>query len=466
MKNAATLLCSLATATLVSAAPVSLDENPELTRQVALGVAAKRLCSSMFISGRSAGNVKATELEHPLLASVEYDIGDDYVAVSLGDNQARAIYRGPLGCTLIEDAAEEELRSKVDLDKLVALDSQPRGEWPLGNEVTIPEEVSGIDLEAVNAAVDKAFEDMVPNQNIRTRAALVIYKGKIIAERYAEPFNADMAQLGWSMTKTLTGTLVGMMEKDGYLDRQDHSLLPLWQGEDDPRADITLEHLLHMSSGLPFAELGLPTMIDDSALMLYTAGDTAHFAADRPLEDEPATLWVYSSGTSNIISKIMRQEFDSYADYLNYPRERLFQRLGMNSAVLEPDAVGTYVGSSYLWATPRDWAKLGLLYLQDGVWNGERILPEGWVEYATTPAPAAPKGTYGAQIWLNAGEEGNPADRPHPELPASMYYLSGFEGQNVVVFPEQDLIVVRMGLTVAGPRPVWKLSEEVIAALR
>jgi len=151
--------------------------------------------------------------------------------------------------------------------------------------------------------------------------------------------------------------------------------------------------------------------------------------------------------------------------YFAFPRERLFNKLKMASAVLEPDESGVFVGSSYMYATPRDWARVGLLYLQDGVWEGERLLPEGWVDYSITPAPAAPKGSYGAHIWLNRGTPENPEDRPQAGLPADLYHLSGHEGQNVAVVPSKSLIVVRMGLTESGPRVVWELVRGVVEAV-
>ena len=205
--------------------------------------------------------------------------------------------------------------------------------------------------------------------------------------------------------------------------------------------------------------------MSDVILMLYTTGDTAAYAIDQPLAEEPGSTFYYSSGTTNIIARTHRQAFDGFQEYFNFPQERLFSKLGMRSAVIEPDASGTFVGSSYMYATPRDWAKIGLLYLQDGQWNGEQILPEGWVDYSVTPASSADQGQYGIQLWLNAGAPEDPMDRPLPNLPANMYYLSGFEGQNVVVLPDHDLIVVRMGVTTSGPRPIWQLTESVLEAV-
>lgn len=434
------------------------DAQERLNLEVTLGSATKRLCSSVFVSGRDQQHVIAEELERDDFAAIEFNIDSSTVVARLGATQAKALYRGPLGCTLLKDDTATE---SVDLSRIVPLVGDDQREWPLGNRVTLPQSVSGIDLEAVNAAVDAAFEDIEPEHAVRTRAVLVVHRGKIIAERYAAPFHADMPQLGWSMAKSVTAALTGMMAADGLLDIEAPAPVQSWQRDGDPRSAISLGHLLQMSSGLRFSEVYTPGSMSDVILMLYTTGDTGEFALKQALEHSPGTHWYYSSGTTNIIARIQKNLFADYHDYLNYPRERLFNKLGMDSVVMEPDASGTYVGSSFMYATPRDWAKFGLLHLRDGVWNGERVLPEGWVDYATTPADAAPEGSYGAQIWLNAGEQGK---RPYPNLPASMYYFSGFEGQNVLMFPEQDLIVVRMGLTSSGPRPVWKLAKRVLAA--
>lgn len=457
-------LLSLGLAVSAGASTPEEEAQAKVNLEIALSSAAKRLCSSVFVSGRTLEHVLSEELDNPALAGVEYDVGENQVVTSAGGMKATAVHRGPLGCTLLKDKTADALRNGLDSSEIFSLGDDDQ-EWPLGNRVTLPKSVPGLDLQAVNAAVDKAFEDMEPGQNVRTRAVLVAHQGKIIAERYAKPFHADMPQLGWSMTKTVTGTLTAMMAEDGFFELQEPAPVPMWQGDDDPRSAITLENLLHMSSGLRFSEVYTAGSLSDVILMLYTTGDTGGFAMDQALEHPPGTHWSYSSGTSNIIARIQREQFDEHIDYVNYPRERLFGKLGMTSAVMELDESGVYVGSSYMYATPRDWAKMGQLYLQDGLWDGERILPEGgWVDYATTPAKAAPKGNYGAQIWLNAGSGPNPEDRPMPSLPASLYYLSGFEGQNVVVIPEHELVVVRMGLTTSGPRPIWELAEAVLAA--
>jgi CubicO group peptidase (beta-lactamase class C family) len=444
---------------VASASAREAQDQDRLNLEIALGSAAKRLCSSVFVSGRSRDHVLAEELEREDFRGIEFDLDHSSVTASAGGMQVKVLHRGPLGCTLLKG---DTPAAAIDLDRIMPLKGNADLEWPQGNRVTLPESVPGIDLQAVNTAVDAAFEDLEPGQNVRTRAVLVIHKGKIIAERYAAPFHADMPQLGWSMTKTITGALTGLMAADGLLDISAPAAIDDWRKNPDPRGSITLENLLQMSSGLRFSEVYTSGSMSDVILMLYTTGDTGNFALEQPLEHLPDSHWYYSSGTTNIIARIQKDRFTDIHDYLNYPRERLFNKLGMTSAVLEPDESGTYVGSSYMYATPRDWAKFGLLHLQDGIWNGERVLPEGWVDYSITPATAAPEGNYGAQIWLNAGKDGK---RPMPALSASMYYLSGFEGQNVVMLPEHDLIVLRMGLTTSGARPIWALTEAVLAAL-
>lgn len=440
-----------------------------LNAEIALGSAVKRLCSSVLVGGRSVNHVMTSELNNPALATARFEFNDDIVSgtdtVNGQQMTIEALYREHLGCTLLKDVSAISLRAQFDATQYPAkpdVDDQP---WPAGAQVSLPESVAGFDMDALYAAVDQAFDDIEMDQNIDTRAVLVIHEGRIIAEQYAEPFTAEMPQLGWSMTKTVTAALTGIVAGDGLMHTNAAANVPEWRTDGDERRNITLEHLLHMTSGMQYSEVYTAGSMSDVILMLYTTGDTAAFTLNKPLAHEPGSTFYYNSGTTNIISRMQRQLFTGYQDYFNFPQERLFSKLGMTSAVMEPDASGTFVGSSYMYATPRDWAKIGLLYMQDGMWNGERILPEGWVDYSLTPAPAATRGNYGVQMWLNHGAAGNPDDRPFPALPANMYYLSGFEGQNILMFPDQDLIVMRMGVTTSGPRPVWTLAESVLATM-
>jgi CubicO group peptidase (beta-lactamase class C family) len=200
--------------------------------------------------------------------------------------------------------------------------------------------------------------------------------------------------------------------------------------------------------------------------MLFLEGDFAGYTAKQPLAAEPGTVWSYASGTTNLLCRIMRQRVGgSDSDYFNFPRTALFGKLGMTSAILEPDASGTFAGSSFAYATARDWARFGQFYLQDGVWNGERLLPEGWVAYSTTPAPGAPQGRYGAHWWLNAGIPGNPESRPYPSLPPDLYYASGHEGQFLVVVPSRQAVIVRLGVTRGRDFDLETFIRQILDAL-
>jgi CubicO group peptidase (beta-lactamase class C family) len=311
---------------------------------------------------------------------------------------------------------------------------------------------------ALEAAFTEPGGDVVRN----TRAVVIVHGGRIIAERYAGGVGAATSLPGWSMTKSVNSALVGVLAGAGRLRLDGAALLPEWRG--DGRSEITLEQLLWMSSGLQFDEDYGPR--GEATRLLFGAADVAAKSAARPLAHEPGTVWSYSSATSNILARIVRDSAAAgFAEYLMYPRRVLFDRIGMHSAVMEPDAAGTFVASSFMYATARDWARFGLLYLRDGVWDGERVLPEGWVAYSTQPAPAARRGRYGAQWWLNAGEADDASLRPMPRLPRDTYWAAGFEGQYVVVVPSADLVVVRLGLS--RPERAWDIGafmEQVLAA--
>jgi CubicO group peptidase (beta-lactamase class C family) len=314
---------------------------------------------------------------------------------------------------------------------------------------------SGWDAARLAAVMDSAFLEPGEGPARRTHAILIMHEDRIIAERYADGYSAAHRFAGWSMAKSVTSALVGILAGDTMIDLNNAQLRPEWRVPADPRNGITLHHLMQMTSGLAFDESYTPT--GGATRMLFNSHDVGAEAAASPLEHEPGTQWHYSSATTNIISAHMRTVIGNDADYAAFPSRRLFQPLGMRSAVLEPDPAGTFVGSSFMYASARDWARFGLLYLHDGVWNGARILPAGWVEYSVTPATAAPRGQYGAQWWLNAGEAADTTRRMWPDLPRDIFWASGFQGQYVVVLPSHDMVVVRLGMTDDGS--AWRLGE-------
>lgn len=419
--------------------------------RVGSGVSAEILCGGVFVSGRAAGDVRAKDLSGPgyeLLRFFDRTVDQDkkrVTASAYGLAGQTALYREGLGCTLTDGRSETNLR-----DEAQPLAIKPAADadalWPEGERVDLEAPAEGVDRQALDAAIVSAFAEPDPARPRNTRALVVVHRGRIVAERYAPGFAAAMPLIAWSMTKGALNALVGLRIKDGKIALTDRALLPEWRGEGDKRRDISLDQLLRMESGLEFDE-SYDDPLADVTVMLFARGDMAKFAADKPLLHPPGTHWAYSSGTSLLISRALRATFANEEDYLRYPRERLFGPLGMRSAVLTSDAAGTLVGSSLLYASARDFARLGLLYLQDGVWQGKRLLPEGWVAYTLTPAKDAPDGTYGAHMWLKL-----PLSEGHgePPMPDDAYYFLGHDEQIIAIVPSRDLVIVRLGLTARG----------------
>lgn len=415
--------------------------------------AAKRLCSCVFISKRTPDSVLQEELGRYGYVGTSLDHERKTVTGSiLGLAKRTAVYREGLGCTLAVGAGEIELRQQTMGYDPTRPDTKNLP-WPTGDLAENRPLPPFVDRERISRAVEQAFTEPDPEKPRRTRAIVVLYDGRIVAERYAPGFTKDTPQLGWSMTKSVINTLTGILVGQGKLSLHDPAPVPEWRAAGDPRGAITLDQLLRMSSGLTFEE-DYADPLSDAVQMLFSKPDAGAYAAAMSLQVAPDTRWQYSSGTTNIVSRILRQVVESMGeDPLSFPRKALFDRIGMTSAVMEPDPSGTFVGSSFMYATARDWARFGLLCANDGVWNGVRILPEGWMRYSTTPTPGAPRREYGAHFWLNAGNAQNPEDRWMPKAPADMYSAAGFEGQYVSIVPSQKLVIVRLGLS--DPKENW-----------
>ena len=351
--------------------------------------------------------------------------------------------------------------SRVLAADLVPLPGQPDGvpwptrAWPQG----APE--ADVDAEALDALFEQAFTLPDLADPPGTRAALVIHRGRLVKEQYAEGFAPDQRFLSQSVAKSVTNTLVGILVRQGKLKLEAPAPVPQWKTRTDPRRDITLDDLLQMSSGLEFTESYFNPLTSDALPMLFGEyrKDMAAFAASKPLVHEPGTHFAYSSGTTNLVSGIVKQQVGGTGDdYLRFMKKELFQPLGLDTAVPEFDGSGTFVGSSWLHMSARDWARFGYLYLRDGVWAGNRILPEGWVDYSRRPhtnsvprdqVPYGPDNTgiYGAHFWLNAG---NPEAGIAPRIsnaPSDLFMGSGHKGQFVVIVPSHDLVIVRFGRT-------------------
>ncbi|MGJ5819194.1 serine hydrolase domain-containing protein [Paludibaculum fermentans] len=398
--------------------------------------AAKTLCSDVFLSRRTPQDVIDQDLrpENPLAAVQRFSAGTDSASASvLGLWTRRAIYRPALGCTLLIGVTEAELRAQPVPEP----GPEPPPETPLPPS-------------AIDSLLQFASEEPGGAHPLRTRALVVMRDGQFVAERYAPGFHRDRPLLSWSMAKSITNALLALRVAGGALDIHRPAAVPEWADPADPRHAITPEQLLRMSSGLAFREFrtALPA---DALNMLFRQPDAGAYAAAMPLEAAPGVQWQYSSGTTNVLSRLLRDTFHGdLRAYWDFPRKALFEPIGARHMTLEVDPSGTFVGSSFAYATARDWARLGQLFLEDGVLNGRRLLPEGWVRFSTTPAPSAPHGSYGAHLWLNRGSV---AERQWPLLPEDTFSFQGYEGQLVIVIPSHRVVLVRMGLTRVGA--VW-----------
>jgi CubicO group peptidase (beta-lactamase class C family) len=404
---------------------------PELLR-VATGYAAKIVCSNAFIAGRDADDVLALDVQAPGHWLLKY-VGVS-VDVSAGTATAKllgafapsiAIHRSGLGCASVPDGDVSEAL-KVQLAKVPPPATPRVGLWPAGDEV-VP--VVSDRLKAVLA--DPALTG--PGM----RAVVVVEGGAIAGEAYAEGFGPQTPLLGWSMTKTVNAALVGTLVKAGKLDFDEAGLVPAWT---DARKDIRLRDLLGMESGLSFNEdYG---DVSDVNRMLFLEPDMAAFAAAQPEAAVPETAFNYSSGTGTLLSRVWMDRLGNKAAALAYPRTALFEPLGMTSAEMEADEAGTLVGSSYMYATARDWARFGLFLAQDGSWTGTPMLPPGWVA-AMQASNGLPGGYSQMQTWLNGPNDDDMADG----VPEDAYWLIGHDGQTIAIIPSEDMIVVRLGLT-------------------
>lgn len=404
------------------------------------GYAAHNACALKEISGRTDA---ATDLpSNPLVPYLRTSVAEDGTArtsvLGLLARQSAAPQRGH-GCTLGEPA---ELPARAMID-------------PANNPVSGQDAVTD---PAVQEAISRAFgddSDMDSRTALGTRAVVVLSGGHIVGERYAQGFDEHTRQLGWSMSKSVASLLTGRLVQEGVVDLQQRGLREEWT---DERAEISIEDLLRMRSGLAWDEtydLGTPI-----TAMLYLEPDMAGFAAAQPLEHPIGSVQQYSSGSTNILCSVLLDLAEADAGLVD---ELLFQPLGLTSAVWEADGAGTPVCSSYLWATPRDWAALGQFALDGGEWDQRQLLPEDWMSQSTTPVSAAESDAdaYGLSWWLNVRPDGS---LRFPDLPRDAYWMSGHDGQRVYVVPSADLVVVRMGFSPGVP-PEELRANELVAEL-
>ena len=391
------------------------------------GYSAKNMASSVFIAERSLAFTDSTDNNFsPVNVATDY-LGNHKMAISsvFGLLTRKAIYREGLGAVLT--LSEEDENAPFLKPKRAKSDNVTP--FPYGNAPQKDTVFANVNYNKLNKTVNSIFG------NEKTRAVVVIYKDQIIAEKYDHGFDENSKILGWSMTKSITSTIFGILQHQKKVSVYDKAPIKSWQN--DARKNITIHNLLQMNSGLEWDENY--DKISDVTKMLFLERDMTKSQEIKPLKGTINATWNYSSGTTNLLSGIIRNQFETHQEYLDFWYTNLIDKIGMNSMILETDLAGNFVGSSYAWATARDWAKFGLLYLHNGNWNGEQIFDANWAEYVATPTPTS-NGTYGAQFWLNATPT-------FQDVPKNMFYADGYQGQRVYILPDQELVVVRMGLS-------------------
>jgi CubicO group peptidase (beta-lactamase class C family) len=414
------------------------------------GFSAKSVCSCTFEAERDLASIEGgdNDFDPVFYAKNVIDFEEQSVTSTVfGLKKRKAIYREGVGCVLVPN-------DKVELQK-----HQPNRNissinlpYPYGNLTSKDTVFAAVNYNLLQNAVNNAF-DQGTDKIKRTRAVVVVYNNQIIAEKYAPGFDKDTKLLGWSMTKSITSAVLGILEKQGKISLNQTNLFPDW--ENDERAAITLNNLLQMNSGLEWDEDY--NNMSDVTKMLFLDKDMTTMQLNKQFVGKPNNSWNYSSGTSNLLSKFIRNQFKTHQEYLDFWYAELIDKIGMHSMVLETDVAGNYVGSSYAWATPQDWAKFGMLYLNNGNWNGEQILNESWVSYTKQPTNGS-NGEYGAHFWLNAGGV-------YPNVPRDLFSCNGYQGQHVFIIPSKNVVIVRMGLTEAPEFNFDLFLSEILASI-
>ena len=408
------------------------------------GYGSKNLCSSVYLQHRNPADVIREDLSNFPLSLGTFTINEKDSSVTgsvWGIAKRKTIYRKGIGCTIINDISEEDVRrQQISLPSAPTINSDSIP-WPYGDKLPIVS-APNINKEQLQKVVDNALNETKANgESTFTRAVLVVYDGNIIAEKYAPGFDKNTVMLGWSISKSLTAAMIGILVKENKLSIDMPAPVAAWVNT--KKQKITISNLLQQTTGLDFVEnYSWPSNVTK---MLFSKGDMAAYTASLPLKYEPGTVFNYSSGNSNILSSCIRQIVGE-KDYPAFPYKQLFYKINAYSFLLEPDASGTYIGSSYSYATARDFARFGLLYYNNGIWNGEQILPPNWVKESIQPVPADKRKHYGYQFWLNGYDEKVTSKRWYPDLPADLFFADGYGGQDIYIIPSQKLVVVRLGL--------------------
>ena len=417
------------------------------------GYASKSLASTNFISERLYSDIVESDTNMPLINLARLESADEkHVITSVfGLMERETFCRDGLGCVLI-NGDYDKTQQLLKPNRSTLENDLP---FPYGNNGIKDTVFANVDYNQLEKAINSAFADY---DTQKTRTVLVTYKGQIIGENYIEGFSPETRILGWSMTKSIVAALYGILEHQGKIDMSYRPFKELdltgLLGK-DPREFIPLNDFLRMSSGLEWDEDY--ASISDVNKMLFMEADMTKSQINTHYNNNNPKVWNYSSGTTNFLSGVLRKQFKTYQDYLDFPYSELIDKIGMHSMLIETDMAGNFVGSSYGWASTRDWAKFGLLHLNKGNWNGEQLFDPKWIDYITKPTEGS-KEDYGAHWWLNAGEK-------YPDVPRDMYSANGFLGQRVFIIPSKDLVIVRTGLAKDPDFDINGFLSGVVAAI-
>ena len=375
--------------------------------------------------------------------SIDLDHEAQRVTISTEDGLSKtAAYNESLGCALLPESGSEFAFESVDIDS--HLQDAATQAWPMGDQEAMDLSIQNVDFAALSTALDNAMSPN-PTHGIppNTRALAVVHKGKIIGERYASGFNKETRHVSWSMGKSVAAALIGVLIEEGHFELTDRAPIDKW--ENDERRKISINDLMRMSSGLDFQRSSddkevLPFTDEDEHYSVYHKTMDVHdFAVSRSLEHEPNTVWRYRNCDTLALGKIVRDTVEATGrSYHEFPQRYLYDKIGVRDMVHETDIEGNFIFTGFNYGTARDWARFGLLHLWEGEWKGERILPEGWIDEITTPAPANSENEYGGQFWLNKGGE-------LPEVPRDAYAARGMRGQLTMIIPSLDTVIVRLG---------------------
>jgi len=456
------------TAIVITTPTLAQDTNAHKAALVA-GYKAAFTCSGTFNAGKTIESISNLELNliYPNyretlkgLPAAIINEQEKWVSVKYSITMPPRIsaWRENLGCSQLPMGASVDDIAMLPKLKLASKNRTLKDKnWPIGDQLTKNKTPARL-----QAVLDKAFDHQTYGEGTETSAVLVTSASNMIGEAYRDGYSPFVSQRTWSVAKSIAVSIIGVAVKEDLLDVKAPAPIPEWQSKGDPRAKITLENLLHMSSGLYSGKLGSRTD------QLYAGGArVTDRSTEAPLDAMPGKRWRYANNDTLLSVRALRASIGDDRKYLAYPFEKLIHKIGMNTTFLETDWEGNFILSSQVWTTARDLGRLGVLYLQDGSWQGEQILPKGWATYVSTPAPnqpplqnsaGNPSWGYGAQFWL-LGERF--------DLPKDGYLAAGHRGQYIFVIPSKDLVIVRRGYDESGADGfnITAFTRDVLKAL-